>query len=180
MSIIDDFKKKTALIRLSEEKLYAEVMREIKTGKLRDGLWAKAMAESDFDEKKAKAKYVKLRVQSLQDEIRIHNSILNKSNPVRKKVKVDDLEKELREEEEIVNEEDEIRKLALIISKSSPTYYERVTSSKDFIKLLGGEIDLSGFSKVLFNVTYKGKDYSFEEEEFLVFAKKEAKLYLGK
>ena len=180
MSIIDDFKKKTALIRLSEEKLYAEVMREIKTGKLRDGLWAKAMAESDFDEKKAKAKYVKLRVQSLQDEIRIHNSILNKSSPVRKKVKVDDLEKELREEEEIDNEEDEIRKLALIITKSSPTYYERVTSSKDFIKLLGGEIDLSGFSKVLFNVTYKGKDYSFEEEEFLVFVKKEAKLYLRK
>ena len=78
MSFINDLKNSNAKIRLTEEKIYAEVMREMKDSILRDGLWAKAMSEVNFDEKKAKAKYIKLRVQSIIDEIAIHNENLNR------------------------------------------------------------------------------------------------------
>jgi hypothetical protein len=78
MSFINDLKNNNAKIRLNEEKIYAEVMREMKSNILRDGLWAKAMSEVNFDEKKAKAKYIKLRVQSIIDEITIHNENLNR------------------------------------------------------------------------------------------------------
>ena len=78
MSFINDLKNSNAKIRLTEEKIYAEVMREMKSNILRDGLWAKAMSEVNFDKKKAKAKYIKLRVQSIIDEIAIHNENLNR------------------------------------------------------------------------------------------------------
>ena len=68
MSIFDDIIGKNADDRLAEEMLYAEAMREIEQGLRRAGLWGKAIAESDGDEKKAKALYLKLRVQSLKDE----------------------------------------------------------------------------------------------------------------
>jgi hypothetical protein len=69
MSIFDDIIGKNADERLAEEMLYAEAMREIEKNIRRDGLWGKAIAESDGDEKKAKAEYLKLRVQALKDEL---------------------------------------------------------------------------------------------------------------
>ena len=71
MSIFDDIIGKDADDRLAEEMLYAEAMREIESGIRRDGLWGKAIAESDGDEKKAKAFYLKLRVQALKDELKV-------------------------------------------------------------------------------------------------------------
>lgn len=66
--MFDDIQAKGAAYRLTEEALYAEALREIESGQRRDGLWAKAMAESNMDQGKAQAKYIKLRVQSLRDE----------------------------------------------------------------------------------------------------------------
>lgn len=71
MSILDELKKKDAKSRLTEEVLYAEVLREVEGGVRRDGLWAKALSETDFDEAKAKSLYIKLRVQSLKDELTV-------------------------------------------------------------------------------------------------------------
>ena len=71
MSILDELKKKDAKSRLTEEILYAEVLREVEGGVRRDGLWAKALSETDFDEAKAKSLYIKLRVQSLKDELTV-------------------------------------------------------------------------------------------------------------
>lgn len=51
-----------------EERLYQTVFKELEAGKRREGLWAKALTIAEFDEKKAKAEYVKLRVESLLDE----------------------------------------------------------------------------------------------------------------
>ena len=45
-TFIDGFFKSNAENRLSEEVVYAEVLREIEAGVRRDGLWAKAMASS--------------------------------------------------------------------------------------------------------------------------------------
>ena len=44
-------------------------MREIESGIRRDGIWAMALAEANMDQSKAAATYIKLRVQSLKDEI---------------------------------------------------------------------------------------------------------------
>lgn len=58
----------TAEERLLEEKLYALVLQEIESGIRRDGLWAKALSDCNFDEQMTKALYIKLRVQSIKDE----------------------------------------------------------------------------------------------------------------
>jgi len=71
VAILDALKKKDAKSRLTEEILYAEVLREVEGGVRRDGLWAKALSDTDFDEAKAKSLYIKLRVQSLRDELNI-------------------------------------------------------------------------------------------------------------
>lgn len=69
MGLFDNIKTADAANRLTEEVLYAEALREIESGMCRDGIWAMAMAESDMDKGKAGARYIKLRVQSLKDEI---------------------------------------------------------------------------------------------------------------
>jgi len=55
--------------RLAEEDLYAHALREIESGVRRDGIWAKALSESNMDQRKAAARYIDLRVQALKDEI---------------------------------------------------------------------------------------------------------------
>lgn len=68
MGLLDDIKAQGAAYRLTEEALYAEVLREMEGGIRRDGLWAKALSDSQMDQTNAKALYIKLRVQSLKDE----------------------------------------------------------------------------------------------------------------
>ena len=55
--------------RLMEESLYADALREIETGIRRDGIWAKALVDSNMDQSKAAAIYIKMRVQSMKDEL---------------------------------------------------------------------------------------------------------------
>jgi hypothetical protein len=47
---------------------YKQVEQEIKQGEYQEGLRARAIAETDGDEKKASALYIKLRVDSLKAE----------------------------------------------------------------------------------------------------------------
>lgn len=68
MALIDGIKLSDATSRLMEEAFFAEALREIESGMRRDGIWAMAMAESDMDQGRAAAKYIRLRVQSLKDE----------------------------------------------------------------------------------------------------------------
>jgi hypothetical protein len=95
MSIFEKFKTKQSVSRLAEEMLYAQVAEEIQNGIKRNGLWAKAIADAELNEDKAKAIYIKLRVQSLIDEYNIKESKIDsivdsnkekiKSNNVSKK-----------------------------------------------------------------------------------------------
>jgi hypothetical protein len=71
MGFIDEIRKTAASSRITEEALYAEALREIEAGIRRDGLWAKALAESGMDPQDARGKYLKLRVQSLRDELEL-------------------------------------------------------------------------------------------------------------
>lgn len=64
-----------ALRRLQEENLFKVIHDELENGVVNDGLWMKALADSNGDELLAKAKYIKLRLRSFKDEITIENEI---------------------------------------------------------------------------------------------------------
>lgn len=53
-----------------EEDMYAAAFGEIQAGTTRPGLWAKALAETDGDEGKCKALYIRLRVHQIKEEVR--------------------------------------------------------------------------------------------------------------
>lgn len=57
-----------AATRIIEEALYEQVAKEISQGIRREGLWAKAIADSAGSAELARAAYIRLRVQSLVDE----------------------------------------------------------------------------------------------------------------
>jgi len=73
--LFEKFRRTSAATRLLEEQLYEQVVQELSNGQRRDGLWAKALANSDGLEEKAKALYIRYRVQSIKDEIEIHEAI---------------------------------------------------------------------------------------------------------
>lgn len=51
-----------------DEELYAVVGAEVQGGEMRPGLWTRALEETGYDEQKAKAAYIELRVASLRTE----------------------------------------------------------------------------------------------------------------
>ncbi len=67
--------KGTPESRLFEEKIYAQVLEELREGVRRDGLWAKAISDSGAQEEMAKSLYIRYRVQSIIDEIEISSKI---------------------------------------------------------------------------------------------------------
>ena len=73
MGLLDKLKRKieTTLSesRLEEELLYKHVLEEMEAGIIRDGLFAKALANSSGDEDKARSLYMKYRVRSVQDSL---------------------------------------------------------------------------------------------------------------
>ena len=60
---------RTAATKIPDEVYYEQAAAEIKAGNLREGLWAKAWAEAAGDEKSAQARYIKLRVAAMKDEV---------------------------------------------------------------------------------------------------------------
>ena len=53
---------------MSDEELYLQATREVDSENKDDALWAKAIALADGEQEKAKYKYIKLRVEKLQDQ----------------------------------------------------------------------------------------------------------------
>ena len=71
MNFFNRLKRQSAEARLIEEKLYEMVGEEMKNGHRREGLWIKAIADSEGSEIKAKTLHISYRVQSIRDEFRI-------------------------------------------------------------------------------------------------------------
>ena len=71
MGLLDKLKRKVettlADSRLEEELIYKHILEEMDSGVIRDGLYAKAMANSNGDEAKANSLYMKYRLQSVKD-----------------------------------------------------------------------------------------------------------------
>lgn len=113
------FGKKSALDRLAEEQLYETVALEIKNHELREGLWAKALAEAKGDQDQAKGVYIKLRVQSLKDEFVVAGQIHQEA------LKEEERQKEiarLAEEEKIKREAQEKQRRARALASKLQTF----------------------------------------------------------
>src|SRR5690554_3859661 len=68
MGFFDSIRRSVALSRVEEEQKYKFVLEEFESGVIREGLWGKAVADSQGDEQKTKALYFKYRVRSLDDD----------------------------------------------------------------------------------------------------------------
>ena len=79
MGFLKNVRLATAASRLDEEAKYKRVVDELASGVKRDGLWAKALVEAKGSEEMAKAIYLKLRVQSLNDEDELARQIKDES-----------------------------------------------------------------------------------------------------
>ncbi len=73
--LFEKFRRISAATRLLDEKLYEQVHSELMIGQKRNGLWVKALANSDGIEEKAKALYIQYRFQSIKDEMEIAGAI---------------------------------------------------------------------------------------------------------
>ena len=71
MSFFNKLRRNAAADRKAEEVLYTVVAREIDSGIIHDGLWLKALEKAGGNESVQTSEYVKLRVQSLKDDISI-------------------------------------------------------------------------------------------------------------
>ena len=91
--------------RKHETYLYELVMEEIADNKRNKGLWGQAIVKSNGDEKKAEAEYIKLRVESLKDEIEIQ-----KQEETEKQILNEELTKFEEEQKKQKNENDEDKK----------------------------------------------------------------------
>lgn len=54
-----------------DEHLYAQIAEEMESGNLDKGIWTKALAQNEFDDAKAKADYVEVRVAQLKEALAV-------------------------------------------------------------------------------------------------------------
>ncbi|WP_312572473.1 hypothetical protein [Stutzerimonas balearica] len=80
MQLIDTLRKIFISARREDEETYSQVLKEIQSGTRRDGLWAKALANSAGDSEKAKSFYIKYRAQAIKDERKLSESTSSKNN----------------------------------------------------------------------------------------------------
>ena len=69
MALWNFIKDKAAISRLRDEAIHAAAMEEINSGRRRDGLWTKAIIESNGNESTAKIVYLRLLVAAIRDDI---------------------------------------------------------------------------------------------------------------
>lgn len=96
-----DYYKQTMLNKISlkaskernfEEKIYAQVAIELSEGIRHDGIWLKALSNSDGNEEDANKLYIKYRVQSIKDNLIIaHDSLEAEKNQQTKKFIINSL-----------------------------------------------------------------------------------------
>jgi len=84
--------RNSAAARLLEEQLYEQVVVELSNGYKRNGLWAKALDNSEGSEEKAKALYIRYRVQSIKDEAEMAEAVAEKKKYERENASVIELE----------------------------------------------------------------------------------------
>ena len=71
MGLLDKFKRKVETTlsesRQDEELIYKDILKEMDSGVINEGIWGKALANCNGDEEKAKSLYMKYRLRSVKD-----------------------------------------------------------------------------------------------------------------
>ena len=142
------FKANSAKSRLLEEKLYEQVLEELKNDIRRDGLWAKALAESDGSEERAQSIYIKLRVQSIQDEAEVIEEIRYDEEQQR----VIEVAKEARKKS--IEEVEEIfeRNGSQLIDEGK--YWQGINSQGGHFKKFKSSEEMQAFANKMFGYGY--------------------------
>jgi TPR repeat protein len=70
MGLFDAIKAVMSRPDVTDEAYYEVIARELAEGTVRSGLWVKALAEASYDEPRAKARYIELRLEALKIEVR--------------------------------------------------------------------------------------------------------------
>ena len=96
MSIFSTAKASLAARKLAEEQLYEMAVEEIVANNIRQGLWAKALIESNGNETAARAKYIKLRVESLKAEADLQEYVAENFEKERREREREEAEAERR------------------------------------------------------------------------------------
>ena len=71
MSLLRQVKDRAVAIRFDDERLHEIALNELHSGARRDGIWAKALVAASGNESAAMAEYIRLRVETLREEIYI-------------------------------------------------------------------------------------------------------------
>jgi len=79
MSFFNQIKKRKIQSRIEDEDIYKQVVNEISNGVMKEGIWGKALSESNGDNEGAKSIYIKYRAQSLKNAKEI-SKYLNEEN----------------------------------------------------------------------------------------------------
>ncbi|MBD5801994.1 Sel1 repeat protein [Azoarcus sp. Aa7] len=90
MGLFDSIKAAISGSTAADEAYYEVVARELSNGSIRPGLWAKALAETGYDELKAKARYIQLRVEVLEAEVGQLRNELESEERVRRQMLADE------------------------------------------------------------------------------------------
>jgi hypothetical protein len=72
VDILAFFSQRNRLPELEDELLYEFIAIELSEQQVKQGLWTKALADSDWNEPVAKAAYVKMRIEQLRIELAPH------------------------------------------------------------------------------------------------------------
>ena len=119
MGLLDDIRLNQATTRITDEAIHAEVLREIEAGIRRDGLWAKALAESNGSEHNSKAKYITLRVQAFKDELTVAKRVAQEQaekvrNQVEqtRKLEIERAEEESKRQKKLAERNERLREVA--------------------------------------------------------------------
>lgn len=75
-----------ALSKMVEDKLYEMALDEVEKGILKKGAWARALSQSDGVDSKARSIYLRYRVESMKNENRIINAVIDEVRKTNKNI----------------------------------------------------------------------------------------------
>ncbi|MCT7481953.1 DUF805 domain-containing protein [Aliarcobacter cryaerophilus] len=140
--IKNDFKTEDNMIfeDVNEDELYEQVMIEIEEDRKVKSTWAKALSQSDGDDKKAQSLYIKLRVDILVQEKKEQIEI------EKKRIKEQEfILKQEQEQKNLTEEQKKLKKLDSFLSNYSVINKLKINDSHYKIKLSNSPINLDIF-----------------------------------
>ena len=166
-----------AVDRLTEEQLFEMAAAEIANDVVRPGLWAQALAISEGDENKAKAKYLILRVQAMKDEALVlalkEAEEENKKQDERKRQREMEKRKVAEDKAEFQHLKKQIESFSFLVTKNSqnqPAFC--VTQGVWFGKPLHFNVqnlsELRRFAQLLQRAKHKGLFLKMAKESWII------------